>query len=193
MRSETMLDIKNIDQGVSLAPILSRNPELLAVSLVGERSRYSLRVREENRAALSAAIEIELPVRIGETSIQFELKMLCLGPDEWLLLCERESPAGLTKALTKVAAEMLCSVVDISHRNVAFTLRGPLGVTLLNAGCPLDMSLKAFPVGKCARTVYEHAEIIILREDEEQFHVETWRSFAPYLATYFSAVARGLG
>lgn len=192
MRSDALLDTKHIDQGVSLAPILSRDPERLAVSLVGERRRYSVRVGAENRTAVSEAIGAVLPVKIGETSLQPGLKVLCLGPDEWLLLFERESCAGLTKALTQIANDTLCSVVDISHRNVAFTLRGPHGVTLLNAGCPLDLSVKAFPVGKCTRTVFEHAEIVILREDEERFHVESWRSFAPYLATYFSAVARGI-
>jgi len=62
---------------------------------------------------------------------------------------------------------------------------GKYAARMINVGCPLDLSLEKFPVGKCTRTVFENAEIMIFREKEDEFQLETWRSFAPYLARYF--------
>jgi len=55
-------------------------------------------------------------------------------------------------------------------------------------GCPLDLSLAAFPIGKVTRTVFESAQIMIARVDEQSFYVETWRSFGPYLRDFFERV-----
>jgi len=56
------------------------------------------------------------------------------------------------------------------------------------AGCPLD--LNQFAVGRATRTIYETVEIIILREAEDRFHVEVWRSFSEWLWTAMTTVAR---
>ena len=63
---------------------------------------------------------------------------------------------------------------------------------LLNAGCPLDLDLAAFPVGMCTRTVLAKAEIVLWRTSAEVFHVEVWRSFASYVTEYLAEVAREL-
>jgi len=33
----------------------------------------------------------------------------------------------------------------------------------------------------CTRTVFAKAEIVLWRTQPEQFHLEVWRSFAPYV------------
>jgi sarcosine oxidase subunit gamma len=63
---------------------------------------------------------------------------------------------------------------------------------LLNAGCPLDLDLAAFPVGMCTRTVLAKAEIVLWRTSAEVFHVEVWRSFASYVTEYLAEAAREL-
>ena len=62
--------------------------------------------------------------------------------------------------------------------------------TALNAGVPLDLDLAAFPVGVVARTLLLKAEIVLWRRKAERFHVETGRSFAPYVTAVLEASAR---
>ena len=73
------------------------------------------------------------------------------------------------------------SLVDVSHRSCGCIVQGPQAATLINHGCPLDLSLTAFPVGSCTRTLFEKAGIIVWRADRDKYHVEIERSFAPYI------------
>ncbi|MFX8747406.1 sarcosine oxidase subunit gamma family protein, partial [Acinetobacter baumannii] len=59
------------------------------------------------------------------------------------------------------------SLVDVSHRNTAIQIAGPAAADVLNAGCPLDLRLDAFPVGMCTRTLFAKAEIVLWRTDAQ--------------------------
>jgi sarcosine oxidase subunit gamma len=117
---------------------------------------------------------------------------LWLGPDERLLLAPANERATLLTILGNALAGHAHSLVDISQRQVAFELRGPSATLLLNAQCPLDLALHAFPVHMCTRTVCAKAEIVLWRTAEDRFHVEVWRSFADYVLTLLHTVAREL-
>ena len=83
------------------------------------------------------------------------------------------------------------SLVDVSHRQIALIASGPAAARVLNAGCPLDLELKAFPVGFATRTAFDKVEVVLWRRAETTFHVEIWRSFAPSLAGSLAEAARG--
>ena len=83
------------------------------------------------------------------------------------------------------------SLVDVSHRQIGLIASGPATARVLNAGCPLDLDPRAFPVGFATRTLFDKIEIVLWRRAETTFHVEVWRSFAPYLAASFAEAARG--
>ena len=67
----------------------------------------------------------------------------------------------------------------------------PAAARILNAGCPLDLDLHAFPVGFATRTLFDKIEIVLWRRAETTFHVEVWRSFAPFVAASLAEAARG--
>ena len=116
---------------------------------------------------------------------------LWLGPDEYLLLAAAEDPADLVQQrLDAALAAVPHALVDISHRQTGFALSGRLSASTLNAGCPLDLSIEAFPVGMCTRTVLGKAEIVLWRTAEEIFHVEVWRSFQRYTEELLREIAR---
>jgi len=117
---------------------------------------------------------------------------LWLGPDEQLLLAPERNVPQLAQALQTALASIPHSLVDVSHRQTAFELTGPDARALLNAGCPLDLSDEAFPVGMCTRTLFEKSEIVLWRPSPERFHIEVWRSFAPYVTALLAEVAREL-
>jgi heterotetrameric sarcosine oxidase gamma subunit len=95
--------------------------------------------------------------------------LLWLGPDEFLLLGSND-----------VVPSDAC-VVDVSHRDTALTVSGPLAVWLINGFCALDLQEAAFPIGMCTRTVFGKAEIVLWRTAAETFRIEVARSFAPYV------------
>jgi len=116
------------------------------------------------------------------------LAALWLGPDEQLVLGPEMSDIGA--ALHAALRELPHSLVDVSHRQIAFEVSGPQATSLLNAGCPLDLDLSAFPAGMCTRTVLAKVEIVLWRTGQDVFHVEVWRSFADYVSRFLAEVAR---
>jgi sarcosine oxidase subunit gamma len=113
-----------------------------------------------------------------------------LGPQEYLLW-ESPRPAGeATLAdLTVALQEFPCSLVDVSHRQVGWELIGPRAAMILAGACPLDLDAEYFPVGMCTRTLLAKADIVLWRREAEMFHVETWRSFAPYVSQLLQEIA----
>lgn len=174
------------DQGVELPVILAGRAALMA-----EQVRYSLRLRSQDRIAFAGACKIDLPHKIGQTTGHDDQRIFCVGPDDYILIASLDSHESLKHKFKELAGKFIFSLTDISHRNVGFKISGKHAAQMINVGCPLDLSLEKFPVGKCTRTVFENAEIMIFREREDEFQLETWRSFAPYLVRYFEKFCCG--
>lgn len=148
--------------------------------------RLSLRAPRDSVAALSQALGLVLPSSPGASVVSGGRAALWLGPDEWLVI--GEGTAALPPALAGV--EAFHSAVDVSHRNVGILVAGSGAEATLAAGCPRDLSMAAFPVGSCARTVCGKAEIVVWRTGEEAFRVECWRSFGDYVFSFLAEAAR---
>lgn len=117
---------------------------------------------------------------------------LWLGPDEIWLLTDTADGEAFAAALRSALAGMDHSLVDISHRQAALELSGTHAAWLLNAGCPLDLELAAFPVDRVTRTVFVKAEIVLWRTGESSFRLEFGRSFRGYVAGLLAEVTREL-
>jgi sarcosine oxidase, subunit gamma len=146
----------------------------VTMSLAPPMARYSLRARQGQ--ALETLLGVKVPKKIGET----EGGIACLGPDEWLLLAD----AG---AAMPTGAGLPVAITDVSERSIGIKVEGPRAAALIMSGCPQD--LDRFPVGKATRTIFETVEIILIREAEHRFHIEVWRSFAPWLWTALTEAA----
>ncbi len=149
--------------------------------------RISLRAEGNAVKSVSDALGITLPAKPKTSTSSEGLLALWLGPDEWLLIGPQG--ADLNAKLSKLNPGEL-SVVDISHRNTAIIASGPRVETVFNSGCPQDLSMDAFPVGACARTVLAKSEIILYREATDRFRVECWRSFSDYVWTFLADAAK---
>lgn len=137
-------------------------------------ARFSLRARRA--ADLKDILGFAAPGRIGATASG----VACLGPDEWLWRAPDGTPMP-------DASGRLVAITDISHRQIGIIVEGPRAVDVLCAGCPLDLA--GFAIGRVTRTIFETVEIIVEREAADRFHVEVWRSFAPYLWATLASVA----
>jgi sarcosine oxidase subunit gamma len=147
--------------------------------------RISLRAPAASVDALSGAIGLDLPQKPKTSASKGSRTALWLGPDEWLVIDDASDPLG-----DCASVEALHSAVGVSHRNIAISVTGPGAANTVNAGCPQDLSLGAFPVGACSRTILGKVEIVLLRTGEDAFRVECWRSFSDYVFTFLTEAAR---
>ena len=181
-------DLK-VDWGVEIPEVL-RSGAVVA-ELLGEKVRLSLRIKPADRTAVAKALGLTLPAKIGATSSKGDLMAACLGPDEWIVIGDPAKHSGLYGKAHKLSSKYVMSVTDVSYRNIGVTLTGEAAADMVTVGCPLDMRLEAFPVGKCTRTVFEASPILLHRTAEDSFVMECWRSFAPYMVGLMTAHARG--
>ncbi len=152
-------------------------------------ARFILRGSEAVRVSCGMAFGADLPSQLGSAGRGESRAAGWLGPDEWLLIADDAPDIG--GVLESVLDGTAHSLVDVSHRQIGLIASGPAAARVLNAGCPLDLDLKAFPVGMATRTLIDKIEIVLWRRAETTFHVEVWRSFAPYLAGSVAEAARG--
>ena len=161
-------------------------------------TRLILRGREAARLAAGAALGLEVPREACRSARNDDgVAVLWLGPDEWLMLvpaAQRDQVLGLVDtALTGGSSGRLShSLVDISDRQIATQIRGPLCTDVLATGCPLDLDIGSFAPGSCTRTVFGKAEIVLWRTEEMAFRVEVQRSFAEYCHALMVAAAKSL-
>lgn len=173
-----------------MGPLDGRSLATNAVVIEAARpaSRIALRAPSASLAALSLALGVDLPDRPKSAASRGTRHALWLGPDEWLIIDEDRT--DLNAACR--GAEVLHSCVDVSHRNTAILVSGARVEDVLSAGCPQDLSLEAFPVGACSRTVLGKIEIVLYRTAEDDFRIEVWRSFSDYAFTLLTEAARDL-
>jgi sarcosine oxidase, subunit gamma len=146
----------------------------VTIGLAPPMARYSLRARQAQ--VLETLLGVKVPKKMGAT----EGGIACLGPDEWLM----RAPTGTT---VPMGAGLTVVVTDVSERSICLIVEGAKAAQIIMSGCPQD--LDTFPVGKASRTIYETVEIILIREAEERFHIEVWRSFASWLWTALTEAA----
>ncbi|WP_267553618.1 sarcosine oxidase subunit gamma [Rhizobium rhizogenes] len=147
-------------------------------------SRIALRAPTDSIGGLSQALGLQVPNRPKTSASANGRHALWLGPDEWLVIDEN----GADLVGLAASAGALHSATDVSHRNTAIIVSGPGAEATISGGCPQDLSLEAFPVGACSRTLLGKVEVVILRLDAETFRVEVWRSFSDYA---FGLLAEG--
>ncbi len=165
-----MSDILVRHEPVATTPFVARG---VTIVLAPPMVRYSLRARQAQ--ALETLLGVKMP-NIGTT----EGSIACLGPDEWLM----RAGAGTTIPMGEGLA---VAVTDVSERSICLIVEGQRSAEILMTGCPLD--LDKFAVGRATRTIFETVEIIVIREAEDRFHVEVWRSLSSWLWTALTTAA----
>ena len=159
--------------------------EAASIGLCPPATRFIFRGSPEAPPRCGRAFGCALPHEACPAKHAGEQASLWLGPDEWLLLALGEAnPEGLFDAMEAALGRLPHSLVDVSHRQIGIDVSGPGAAPLINAGCPLDLDLKAFPAGTSTRTVLAKADITLWRQAEDRFRIEVTRSFAPYLLEF---------
>ena len=160
-----------------------------AVTDPGASARFVYRGARE---LFPVAFGVALPTAPMRAHGEAHRAALWLGPDEWLLLAPDGEGSTVGAVLAEAVAGQAASLVDVSHRQVGLVVTGPRAAELLNAGCPLDLDLTAFPVGMCTRTILAKVEITLWRTADDAFRIEIARSLAPYVVDFLREATFGV-
>lgn len=171
-------DRATIDETAAEPPYLRTTPPLARFVFRGDASAES---KAGGAFGLAFPEAINRAASKGERGKPGGRVALRLGPDELLLIVPVSEGQAVFAAIEAACVDHPHALVDISDRHLGFVLEGPGGADVLNAGCPLDLSLPAFPVGMATRTLFHKAEIVLWRMEPRLFRIEVGRSFAPYL------------
>lgn len=172
-------------------PLAAKAP--VSIGMSAPATRFIFRGPPEAARLCGDAFACAFPVEACRAHREGERAALWLGPDEWLLLgLDAPDPSRLAASLEGAGASVPHSLVDVSHRQVGVEVVGDRAAALINAGCPLDLDPKAFPVGMSTRTVLAKADIVLWRQAGDRFRLEVNRSFAPYLVGFLRTAADGL-
>jgi sarcosine oxidase subunit gamma len=155
-------------------------------------SRFILRGAAAARAAAGQGFGLSLSETACRATTDGNRAALWLGPDEQLLLAPDGEVDTIEAALARALQGHACSLVDVSHRQVGFSIHGPHAEWLLQTQCPLPLDPRDFPAGMCTRTVFGKAEIVLWRPAEQVFRLEVWRSISQYVVCLLHDVAREL-
>jgi len=151
------------------------------LAVLPDAAKLVFRGRPASIDVAGKAFGIALPREACRFTAKGNRTAFWLGPDEWLLQAVSEDSTALFARLDVALAGQSCSLVNVSHRSDAFALSGPEAAYILNHGCPLDLSLATFPIEMCTRTIFGKATIMLSRPAPDVFHIDVWRSFAPYV------------
>lgn len=172
----------------TLADVTARSGGWLRLAELPPRTQLSLRLDPASpaRQVIEATLGLALPLQPNTTTCSGQLRVVWLGPDEWLLL------APATDLATGLAGAAP-SLVDVSAAGTIVEVSGRAARTVLAHGCVLDLHPRVFPTGRCAQTRLALAGVVLLAIDahplEPTFWVLVRSSYAGYLADWLADAA----
>ncbi len=152
--------------------------------------QINLRGRPTDTAFLAAAgavLDCRLPVSPNTVQTAGELKVLWLGPDEWLALTPLGVEAAVIARLGEALAGIHAAVTDVSGAHARLRLAGSHAREVLAKGCSLDLHPRRFRPGQCAQTLIGRSGVILHQlDDRPSYDLLPRRSFAEYLWMWLS-------
>jgi sarcosine oxidase subunit gamma len=144
--------------------------------------------------AAGGALGCSLPLAPNMVAGGAGLKVLWLGPDEWLIITAPDGESTIVASLEAALGDMHSSVTDVTGGQTIIRLSGPSAGDLLAKGCPLDLHPRVFGPGRCAQTLVAKAMVTMMHvDDAPTFDLVVRRSFADYLRAWLQDAAQEFG
>ena len=111
-----------------------------------------------------------------------KVRVIWLGPDEWLILTNAAELDSLKDDLTRALIKSHSALVDVSDNSTIIEIKGRYSRAVLMKGCSLDIHPSVFQTGCSAQTDLGLANIILLKTaDDPVYQIIVRASFASYL------------
>ncbi len=172
------------------SPCQSRTPVEGPILLREMSLRGKLNIRgNADHVAFTQGIQsvLGMPLPLKPNSYhEFESRrLLWLGPDEWLLICDLEDAEAWQGKLVQSLSDIPHAVTEISDYYTTLRLRGPDSTSLLRRGCPIDFHHTVFPTESIAQTRFGHASVLLIKyADGETWDLHVRWSYAEYVWDY---------
>ncbi len=153
--------------------------DAVSVVVLPPVARFNLRIAPADLAVATKAFGLKLPRRIGQGVLKNDRAAYCIGPDEWLLHAAEGDQAAIVAGFNTARAKTPHSLTVTSDRELTIAITGPAAIDLLSVACPLDLS--RMTVGSAKRTVFDYAQAVLIRDGDDAFRLEVWRSYFPHV------------
>ena len=160
----------------------------ISIRPVEDCARFILRIAPQNLSAASTVWGAGLPPTIGGSVSGSGRIATCIGPDEWYLIAPLTEQDAIESAFAGLYTTTIHSLVDVGHREVGIAVEGPDAILALQSSIAFDIA--AMPVGSGCRTIIDKAQIILLREGQDNFRVEVWHSFSDHVWNLLAGICR---
>ncbi|SEM59990.1 sarcosine oxidase subunit gamma [Streptacidiphilus jiangxiensis] len=153
-------------------------------------AQLNLRLDPADPAAARAGrlLGTPLPTRSGAVAETGALRVLWLGPDEWLVVGPDGAAPTIERTLRQALGDDTGSVVDVSANRTTLELSGPSARAVLEQGCSVDLHPRAFGAGRCVQTTVSKVQVVIdqlaAEPAEPTYRLLVRASFAQYLADW---------
>ena len=160
----------------------------------------NLRCDPSDSQALTAALTalgVPLPLSPNTFNEASDIRILWLGPDEWLVVAPSAN-IHLFEKINWAWTGLHHSVTDITGGQTVVRIKGERARQLLNQGCTLDLHHRVFKVGHCAQSLLAHVPVLIsgCTDNENgtfRFDLVVRRSDADHVARWLVDAAREIG
>ena len=167
---------------------LCERPFLGHLILRGDPARRNL------TSGVKRVLGVSLPRKANTVASAEDVRILWLGPDEWLIVTRPNRESEIIPALQGELLKVFASVTDVSSAQTVIGIEGPKVRDTLAKGCPLDVHPRAFASGQCAQSRIAKADAIIHQlDDTPSFDLIVRRSFAEYLWSWLADAAGEYG
>jgi len=128
---------------------------------------------------------VDLPASASTWVETDTVRVIWLGPDEWLVTSSVTIPQELESGLREAVAGR-GAVVDVSGQRTTVSLTGEHARDVLAGGCSTDLHPSAFRRGAAAQTALGRTAVVLLALDDTatSYQILVRSSFAQYLATW---------
>ena len=113
-------------------------------------------------AYYSEQLGVPLPDAPNRVASGSGVDALWLGPDEWLLVFERNADKTVRK-LDKLCAKHGASLTDVSDARGVVRVAGGRARDVLAKGCSLDLHERGFEAGSCAQSTIALCQVVLQR------------------------------
>ncbi len=178
---------ENPGQTVVYASGAASPDDPIRINLLHERTLVLLKswLPDQVRRGLNPELFGATLPSIGETATG-EFRILCLAPDEWLLVSNEVGTSTAGQQMHGQFAEHGLAAVDLSHSLVTLGIEGREARAALAKGCGLDLHRSAFPPGLCAQTRFAQLAAIVDCVGEQCFELYVGRSYSWYMQRWLT-------
>jgi sarcosine oxidase subunit gamma len=166
---------------------LASMPETVQIVPKHFVAMVDLRVEPGSDAAADVGhhLGVDLPTTPSTWVETDTVRVIWLGPDEWLVTSPFQTPQDLEAGLRKAVAGR-GAVVDVSGQRTTLWLSGEHARDLLSAGCSVDLHPRVFGGGSAAQALLGLTSVVLIALDDTatSYHILVRASFAQYLVSW---------